>query len=285
MQRPADLADNLRLGGVVDLSGHDRRVEEHCRVAVQERAERFAEAKGCRALGTAVHDRLQRVGSLDARRIVHDRVPLVIEDATAQGSEMQQERMTGMVTGCCARREAAHARLQIGNPARNVEKLVVGLGHRKAMLVKDVRTIAEDRGLGAVGNAEQGARLSFEIALVPAGEADVVDVAVDQVVRVIGRIRKLRVHEVPRQVLKLVCIDIVRLREDDVGNEVVLALVLRQFKRLALAHLQVRQLIHFDLYPGLCRELRQYPHHRVKVGMGGKVHDQGLALILVIRAC
>ncbi len=103
VQRPADLADDLGLRWIVDLSRNNRSIQEHGSVAVQECAQCLAKAEVLGTFRTAIHDGFQRVGGFHTRFVVHDRVPGVVKDAPPQRRKVQQKRMRGVMARCGAR--------------------------------------------------------------------------------------------------------------------------------------------------------------------------------------
>mmetsp|Transcript_18172 Transcript_18172/g.28428 ORF Transcript_18172/g.28428 Transcript_18172/m.28428 type:complete len:473 (-) Transcript_18172:67-1485(-) len=284
-----------RVHGIADLA-HDARpirvfkpghkgdgIKEHGRLPTGKRVGRFGRTKGQGPFGAAIYDGFQRIGGFYASGIVDDRVPRVVKDATAQRGKVQQERMRRLVARGRARRHTAHAGLKLWNGAGRVQQLLIGLRLGNAVLFKDVLAVGQNRCLGPERNTIKRTGRTGQIALGAASHADVLDIAVDQVIRVIGRVGQFGVHEKLGEVFQLIRIDIIRLGEHNVGDQVIFALVLRQFQRLAFAHLEVRQLVHLDLDARLFGELRQRLDRRIIVRVRGKVHDQRGAFVFRVR--
>ena len=193
----------------------------------------------------------------------------------AERGEVEQEGVAGLVTGLPARCDAAHAGLELGDAAGKVEHLLVGLRRREVVLLEDVGAVGEDRGLGAERDAEQRTGRTGQVALLAAGHAEVLHVAVDQVLGVVARVGEFGVHEEPGEVLDLIGVDVVGLGEHDVADQVVVARVLGQLEGLLLAHGEILLLVHLDTDTRLLGELRQDAHDRVVVRVRGEVGDDG----------
>ncbi len=143
MQRPADLADDSGLSRVFELVCEDRGVEEHRCLALLERRGSLGLAEALRALRTAGDQLLQRLGRLHAGFVVEDRVPLLVENFAAERIKSEQISVGRVLPGLCADGNAAHVWLELLDPARDIDQLVVVLRNLELMLLEDVGAVCE----------------------------------------------------------------------------------------------------------------------------------------------